>query len=146
MGRSSLRVTIHTDGGARGNPGPAAGAFVMTAAEDGAMLKEEGIFLGHATNNVAEYSAMIAGLEAAEAAEAVEVDVFSDSQLMVRQMTGEYRVRNEGLKPLYAAARALAGRFERCDFHYLRREKNLRADALVNKTLDRSNSVRQADG
>ena len=146
MGRSSLRVTIHTDGGARGNPGPAAGAFVMTAAEDGALLKEEGVFLGHATNNVAEYSAMIAGLEAAEAAEAVEVDVFSDSQLMVRQMTGEYRVRNEGLKPLYSAARALAGRFERCDFHYLRREKNLRADALVNKTLDRSNSVRQADG
>ena len=144
MGRTPLRVKVHTDGGARGNPGPAAGAFVMTAAEDGALLGEEGILLGHATNNVAEYSAMIAGLAAAEAVDAVEVDVFSDSQLMVRQMTGQYRVRNEGLKPLHAAARALVGRFDRCDFHYVRREKNLRADALVNEVLDRNGSVGQA--
>ena len=138
-----MRVRIHTDGGARGNPGPAAAAFVITRADDGKVLREEGIFLGRATNNVAEYSAMIAGLEAAEALDVDEIDVYSDSELMVRQMTGQYRVKNAKLKPLFGAARELAGRFDRCDFHYVRRENNRRADALVNQVLDRDGD---ADG
>jgi len=146
MGRTGLHVTIHTDGGARGNPGPAAGAFVITDARTGAVLDEKGIFLGHATNNVAEYSAMIAALRAAEAIAAVQVDVFSDSELMVRQMTGQYRVRNKGLKPLHEAARELARKFDRCHFHHVRREKNRRADALVNQALDDGPNVCEATG
>ena len=86
---------------------------------------------------------MIAGLEAAEALDVDEIDVYSDSELMVRQMTGQYRVKNAKLKPLFGAARELAGRFDRCDFHYVRRENNRRADALVNQVLDRDGD---ADG
>ena len=141
MASTPLCVKIHTDGGSRGNPGPAAAAFVMVVADDDTALREEGVFLGRATNNVAEYSAMIAGLRAAETVGADEVDLFSDSQLMVRQMIGQYRVKNEGLKPMYATARALARQFDRCDFHYVRREKNRRADALVNQALDRADTT-----
>ena len=137
MAGTPLRVRIHTDGGARGNPGPAAAAFVIVA-DDDTVLREEGVFLGRATNNVAEYSAMIAGLRAAEEIGADEVDLFSDSQLMVRQMTGQYRVKNAGLKPMHATARELAKRFDRCDFHHVRRESNERADTLVNEALDRA--------
>lgn len=146
MGRTPLCVRVHTDGGARGNPGPAAAAFVMTGTDAETVLRAEGVFLGRATNNVAEYTAMIAGLRAAEAAEATEVDIFSDSQLMVRQMTGQYRVRHEGLKPLFAEASRLAGQFDRCDYHYIRRENNARADALVNRALDLERNVGDGGG
>jgi len=141
MAAKPLHVKIHTDGGARGNPGPAAGAFVIADLADDTVLHAEGVFLGRATNNVAEYSAMIAGLRVAASLEAAQVDLFSDSQLMVRQMTGRYRVKNEGLKPLFAEARELAEQFERCDFHHVRREKNKQADALVNEALDEGRSV-----
>jgi len=141
MAATPLHVKIHTDGGARGNPGPAAGGFVIADLASDAVLHAEGVFLGKATNNVAEYSAMIAGLRAAISLEAVEVDLFSDSQLMVRQMIGQYRVKNEGLKPLFTEARELAGQFERCDFHHVRRESNVQADALVNMALDQGRNV-----
>ncbi len=139
---------IHTDGGARGNPGPAACGFVIADAEasDQPPLRAEGIFLGRATNNVAEYSAMIAALTAAASLGAGQVDLFSDSQLMIRQMTGQYRVKNEGLKPLFEEARQLAGQFQRCDFHHVRREKNTQADALVNRALDEGRNIVVANG
>ena len=144
MGPKTLRVDVHTDGGARGNPGPAAAAFVITETDAETVLRQEGHFLGRATNNVAEYSAMIAALRAAEALGAGEVNIFSDSQLMVRQMTGRYRVKNEGLKPLFTEARRLAGQFDRCEYHYIRRESNLQADALVNQALDLERNVGDA--
>jgi len=139
---------IHTDGGARGNPGPAACGFVIADAEasDQPPLRAEGIFLGRATNNVAEYSAMIAALTAAASLGAGQVDLFSDSQLMIRQLTGQYRVKNEGLKPLFEEARQLAGQFQRCDFHHVRREKNTQADALVNRALDEGRNIVVANG
>ena len=99
MSKRSLHVRICVDGGARGNPGPAAAGVVIHDAKDGAVLHQAGVFLGGATNNVAEYRALLYGLEVAAKLGAVGADVLSDSQLMVRQMTGHYRVRNDGLRP-----------------------------------------------
>jgi probable phosphoglycerate mutase len=129
------RLTVFIDGGSRGNPGPAAAGVVVTTA-DGAVLHEAGIYLGRATNNVAEYRGLLAGLEAAAAGGATEVEVISDSELLVRQMTGQYRVKNVGLAPLAEQARRLASRFTACAFRHVRREQNLRADRLVNQALD----------
>jgi probable phosphoglycerate mutase len=130
------RLTVFIDGGSRGNPGPAAAGVVVTSA-DGTVLHEAGIYLGRATNNVAEYRGLLAGLEAAATLGATEVQLVSDSELLVRQMTGEYRVKNAGLIPLAEQARGLAARFTTCSFRHVRREKNLRADRLVNQALDR---------
>ncbi len=146
MGAGPLHVKLYTDGGARGNPGPAAAGVVLVAADDGVVLHEEGLYLGTATNNVAEYRALLAGLTAAERIGAVEVDAFSDSELMVRQMIGKYRVKNEGLKPLHAEASQRSSRFDRCDFHHVRRERNTRADALVNQALDLGRNVGDVAG
>ena len=143
MNPSPSRVSVHTDGGARGNPGPAASGVVVVSAE-GDVLHEEGLYLGRATNNVAEYRALLAGLAAAERLGAGEVDVYSDSELLVRQMNGQYRVKNEGLKPLAAEAKQRVDRFARCDIHHIRREANQRADALVNQALDLKRNVGHA--
>ena len=139
-----LHVKVHTDGGSRGNPGPAAAGIVVAAADDGTVLRQEGIFLGKATNNVAEYRALLAGLSAAGRLGADEVDVYSDSELLVRQMNGQYRVRNAGLLPLFAEARELAEQFGRCAIHHVRREKNFHADALVNQALTAGRNVEDA--
>jgi len=136
MSDKALKVALHVDGGARGNPGPAAAGVVICGAKDDAILYEAGLFLGPATNNVAEYSGLVAGLKAAAALQAGEVDVYSDSQLLVRQMRGEYRVKNAHLKPYHQDAGTLARKFARCDFHHISREQNLRADGLVNMALD----------
>ena len=96
-----LRVTLNIDGGSRGNPGPSAAGIVIAAQDDGTILHEAGIFLGNATNNVAEYMGLIEGLKAAAKLSVAEVECFSDSELLVKQMNGEYRVKNEGLKPLF---------------------------------------------
>ena len=136
-----LRVTVHIDGGARGNPGPAAAGVVISAADDGTVLHQSGIFLGRATNNVAEYRAMLAGMEAASELEATEVEIVSDSQLLVRQMTGQYRVKNEGLKPLYEEAKRRQEQFARCTFRHVRREDNTHADRLVNQALNLKRNV-----
>lgn len=137
----SLHVKIYTDGGARGNPGPAAAGVVLITADDDTVIHEAGIYLGEATNNVAEYSAMLAGLEAAEKLNVTKIDLFSDSQLMVRQMNGQYRVKNAGLKPLFDQAIELSGRFEQFKIHFIRREKNKQADKLVNHALDLKRNV-----
>ena len=144
MKRDGLRVTIHTDGGARGNPGPAAAGYVVMA-EDGTVLLEKGLYLGRATNNVAEYRALLAGLSAAAELGAAEVRLFSDSELLVRQMNGQYRVRDAKLKPLWSEAAALAGGFARYTFGHFRREHNRHADRLVNRALDLKRDVEDAD-
>ena len=141
---SPLRVTIHIDGGSRGNPGPAAAGVVIRTTDDQTVLHEAGTFLGQATNNVAEYSALLAGLKAAVALGAGEAEVFSDSELLVRQMNGQYRVRNAGLKGLYEEARALAGKLGRVEVHHIRREKNHHADRMVNLALDARKNVADA--
>lgn len=144
MTATPLRLTIHTDGGCRGNPGPAAAAYVIRT-EDGVSIREAGIFIGRATNNIAEYQAVVAALRAAEKIGADEVDVFSDSELLVRQMNGQYRVRNGRLRPLYEQACNMAGRFSRCTITHVRREANEAADRLANQALDLKRNVGDAD-
>lgn len=144
MGKDALHVKICIDGGARGNPGPAGAGVVISDRKDGQIIYEGGIFIGQATNNVAEYSGLLHGLETAARLGAVQVDVVSDSELLVRQMTGRYRVKNEGLKPLYEKALTLAGRFDRCDYRHVRREENKEADRLVNQAIDLKRNVEGA--
>lgn len=129
--------TLRCDGGARGNPGPGAAAYVLSDG-GGAEIEARGEFLGTVTNNAAEYRALIAGLEAAARHGARALEVRMDSELVVRQMTGEYRVKNEGLKPLNLAARHAAARIPAVEWVAVRREDNARADRLVNDTLDRA--------
>ena len=143
MSKDSQQVMVYTDGGSRGNPGPAA-AGVVVSAYDGTVLSEEGICLGSTTNNVAEYRAMLAGFAAAKRLGADEVDLFCDSELLVRQMKGQYRVKNAGLKPLFAEAQDMAATFSRCTVHHIRRERNTRADELVNRALDLERNVGDA--
>ena len=141
-----MRVTLNIDGGARGNPGPAAAAFVIRAAGDGAVLRQRGIFLGKQTNNVAEYRALLAGLEAAAELGASQVEVVSDSELLVRQMNGRYRVRNEDLKKLFDEALALQGKFSACTYRHVRREQNAPPDRLVNQAINLKRNVTGDDG
>jgi probable phosphoglycerate mutase len=135
---------VYVDGGARGNPGPAAAGVVVAAADDGTVLHEGGHFLGEATNNVAEYRSLLAGMRTASRLGATEIEVLSDSELLVRQMTGEYRVRNERLKELHAEAQELAERFASCSYTHIRREQNARADELVNRALNLRRDVGDA--
>ncbi|MSO58173.1 MAG: reverse transcriptase-like protein [Thermoleophilia bacterium] len=130
-----MRVRLWTDGGARGNPGPAAFAFVVEA-EDGTVLASRGEAIGVATNNVAEYAALVAGLRAAADAGATELEVRSDSELMVKQMRGEYRVKNADLQVLFLDASRAARSVGRVTYVHVRREQNALADSLVNEALD----------
>lgn len=140
---------LYTDGGARGNPGPAGIGIVLklktqnaTAARGGgappkAVAKRKTKkYIGEATNNQAEYRALIAGLELAKAEGVEELKVFMDSELIVKQMRGEYRVKNPDLKPLFASALALTNKFTSVSFHHIPREKNKAADKLVNEAID----------
>ena len=138
------KVVVNVDGGSRGNPGPA-GAGIAVSADDGTVLLERGIFIGHATNNVAEYRGLIGGLESAALLGAREVEIVSDSELLVRQMNGQYRVKNAGLKPLYDKACQLARQFARCQFRHVRREQNVLADKLANLAMDRRREVHSAE-
>jgi ribonuclease H / adenosylcobalamin/alpha-ribazole phosphatase len=133
--REAMKVRLYTDGGARGNPGPAAYAFVLEA-EDGTVLAAEGQAIGVATNNVAEYSALVAGLERAVELGLDDVEVVSDSELLVKQMRGEYRVKNDALRALSLEAAALARKLRRVEYRAVRREHNELADRLVNEALD----------
>jgi len=126
---------VRCDGGSRGNPGPAALGYVLLDPA-GREVDARGECIGPATNNVAEYRALIAGLEAAGKAGADPVLVCMDSELVVRQMTGEYRVKNAGLKPLHAEARRALAKLGRVRFSSVRREANTHADRLVNEALD----------
>lgn len=130
-----MKARLSTDGGSRGNPGPAAYGYVLEAA-DGTVLDARGEAIGVATNNVAEYRALLAGLEAALERGVEEVEVVSDSELLVRQMRGEYKVKNEALRELVAEGHALARRFGRVTYTAVRREHNELADSLVNQALD----------
>ena len=130
-----MRATLFTDGGARGNPGPAAYGYVLEA-DDGTLLAAHGERIGVATNNVAEYRALIAGLEKALELGLEEVGVVSDSELLVKQMTGEYRVKNEALKKLNDEAERVARRIGEVSYTAVRREHNELADRLVNEALD----------
>ena len=130
-----MRVLLYTDGGARGNPGPAAFAYVLQT-EDGTVLDARGEAIGVATNNVAEYSALVAGLGRAVEAGVRELEVRSDSELMVKQMRGEYRVKNRDLQSLFLDASRAAREIGRVTYTHVRREHNELADRLVNEALD----------
>lgn len=130
-----MKARLFTDGGARGNPGPAAYGYVLEA-EDGTVLDARGETIGTATNNVAEYSGLVAGLKKAVELGLGELEVVSDSELMVRQMTGVYRVKNHGLLQLNLEATALARRIGKVSYRAVRREHNELADRLVNEALD----------
>jgi tryptophan 2,3-dioxygenase/ribonuclease HI len=130
-----VHLVVHVDGGARGNPGPAAAAAVISE-PDGEVVDEVGVALGRTTNNVAEYRALLLGLERARALGADEVDVVNDSELVAKQVNGEYRVRKQELATLHAEAlRALEG-FQRWSITSVPRAENAAADALVNRVLD----------
>jgi ribonuclease H / adenosylcobalamin/alpha-ribazole phosphatase len=130
-----VRARLSTDGGARGNPGPAAFGYVLEA-DDGTVLAAHGERIGVPTNNVTEYRALIAGLEKALELGLDELEVVSDSELLVKQMTGEYRVKNEALKELSLEAGRLARRIGDVSYTAVRREHNELADRLVNEALD----------
>ena len=134
-----MKAKLFTDGGSRGNPGPAAYAYVLEA-EDGTVLDARGETIGVATNNVAEYSALVAGLERAVEAGVDELEVVSDSELLVKQMRGEYRVKNRALQDLFLDASRLARKIQRVRYTAVRREHNELADSLVNEALDRATS------
>ena len=132
-----MKARLFTDGGSRGNPGPAAYAYVLEA-EAGTGLEARGEAIGVATNNVAEYSALVAGLERAVEAGVDELEVVSDSELMVKQMRGEYKVKNRALQDLFLDASRSARRIRRVTYTAVRREHNELADSLVNEALDAS--------
>jgi ribonuclease HI len=130
-----VRVVVHVDGGARGNPGPAAAAAVVSG-HGGDVLDEASELLGEATNNVAEYRALLLGLRRARELGATEVEVVNDSELVARQVTGAYKVKHEAMRPLHAEATAALGAFDRWTIRSVPRAENARADALVNAALD----------
>ena len=145
MSGSGLQLTAYVDGGARGNPGPAGVGVVLVDDADGEVLHERGRFLGRATNNVAEYQALLTALETAAELGADALTVRSDSELLVRQMTGQYRVRNAGLRPLWARAGELAGGFQTFRIEHVRREKNAHADRLANQAMNLRQDVYAAE-
>jgi ribonuclease HI len=131
----SERLVVHVDGGARGNPGPAAVAVVL-AGPDGSVVEERAETIGKATNNVAEYRALLLGIERARALGATELELVGDSELIVRQVRGEYRVKDAALKELHAQVIATLKDFDRWTIRNVPREENARADSLVNEALD----------
>ena len=132
-------AVLRSDGGARGNPGPAGAGFVIQVGGD--TICRGGRFLGSCTNNVAEYEALIWGLENVHALGHARVTVFADSELLVKQVNGQYRVKNEGLKPLFLRALTLLRGFESYEVRHVRRELNKEADALANEAMDTRSSV-----
>ena len=132
-----MKVVVHVDGGARGNPGPAAAAAVISS-PDGEVLDEAAQRIGTATNNVAEYRGLLAALEWAQTHGHRAVHVRSDSLLLVQQMLGHYKVKHPGLQPLHAKAKLLAHQIGHVSFEHVRRERNAHADRLANKAMDDS--------
>jgi len=132
-----MRVIVHVDGGARGNPGPAAAASVISS-PSGELLEERAVLIGTATNNVAEYRALLLGLERARELDAREVEIVGDSELIAKQIRGEYKVKHEAMRDLHRQAiEALRG-FERWSIRTVPRAQNAHADALVNAALDQA--------
>jgi ribonuclease HI len=127
-----MRLTVHVDGGARGNPGPAAAAAVIS----GPVSDEASELLGVATNNVAEYRGLLLGLARARELGATEVEVINDSELVAKQVNGEYKVKHPDMKPLHAQAMAALREFDGWSIRSVPRAQNADADALVNQALD----------
>ena len=130
-----MKLILHVDGGARGNPGPAA-IGVVVSDPDGNVVDELGERIGHATNNVAEYRAVIRGVERAHELGADEVELIGDSELVARQLSGVYKVKHPAMKPLFEEARAALGRLGSWRIRTVPRAENARADTLVNEALD----------
>jgi ribonuclease HI len=130
-----VKVVVHVDGGARGNPGPAA-IGVVVASPDGEVLEEVAETIGVATNNVAEYRALLRGVERARALGASEVEIVNDSELVAKQVTGAYKVKHPAMKPLHAEATTALGGFAAWRVRSVPRAQNARADELVNQALD----------
>jgi ribonuclease HI len=128
------RLTVNVDGGARGNPGPAAIGVVLRA--DGEVLEEVGETIGEATNNVAEYRALLRGIELAAARGASELELIGDSELVVRQVEGRYKVKNAGMKELHEEVKRALREFDSWSIRHVRRAENADADRLVNQALD----------
>lgn len=133
--RATMKLVVHVDGGARGNPGPGAVGVVLST-PDGEVVDEASATIGQATNNVAEYRALLLGLARARALGATEVEVVNDSQLVARQVSGLYRVKHAEMKPLHREALAALDAFDRWSIRSVPREQNSRADELVNRALD----------
>jgi ribonuclease HI len=130
-----VRVVVHVDGGSRGNPGPSAAAATL-ASSSGELLDEVSKVIGTATNNVAEYRGVLLGLARAKELGATEVELVNDSELVARQLNGDYKVKHPSMVPLFQEARAALAGFEHWSIRTVRREDNARADALVNAALD----------
>jgi ribonuclease HI len=130
-----VRLVVHVDGGARGNPGPAAAAAVVST-PDGEVVAERHELLGETTNNVAEYRGLLLGLQLARELGATEVDVVNDSELVAKQVNGEYKVKHPDMKPLHAEALEALRGFDRWTIRSVPRAQNADADALVNQALD----------
>lgn len=129
------QITVYTDGGSRGNPGPAAAGFIL-ADPSGNQIQSKALFLGRTTNNIAEYTAIVKALEAAKQIGAKRLAVFSDSELLVRQVNGQYKVKSEQIRPLFQQAVNLINEFEDCKVKHITRDKNKQADELVNQALN----------
>jgi len=129
-----MKAEIYSDGACRGNPGKAGIGIIIKQGEK--ILLEVSDYINHTTNNIAEYMAFIRALEEALILGITEVTSYADSELMVRQIKGEYQVKNEGLKPLFIQAKSLIKRFHKFSIHHVLREKNKRADELANKGID----------
>ena len=130
-----MRLVLHVDGGARGNPGPAAVGVVL-ATPEGEVVEERSERIGEATNNVAEYRAVLLGLDRARRLGATEVEIIGDSELVARQLDGSYKVKHRAMKPLYQEAMAALSAFDRWSIRTVPRADNARADELVNEALD----------
>jgi ribonuclease HI len=130
-----MKARLSTDGGARGNPGPAAYGYVLET-DDGTVLAAHGEAIGRATNNVAEYRAVVEGLRKAVEVGVDELEVVSDSELIVHQMRGEWKIKNDALRVLWEEAQGLADRLDKVRYTAVRREHNELADKLVNEALD----------
>jgi ribonuclease HI len=135
LAAAGLKLVVNVDGGARGNPGPAAIAAVVQDA-DGSVLEERGERIGRATNNVAEYRALLLGIERAAALDASELELVGDSELVVKQVKGEYKVKDAGMRELHAQVKEALRAFESWSIRHVRREQNAEADRLVNQVLD----------
>ena len=134
------KIIAHIDGGSRGNPGPAAAGFVLTGSA-GVQLQAKAFFIGRATNNVAEYTSLVKALEAVKQIGAKQLMLFSDSELLVRQINGQYKVKSELIRPLFRQAVDLLGEFENWKVQHITREKNEQADKLVNQALNLEHDI-----
>jgi phosphoribosylglycinamide formyltransferase-1 len=138
-----MKVVAHTDGGSRGNPGPAAAGFVLED-DAGRPLVARAFFLGETTNNVAEYAALVKAMESARHIGAAEITVYTDSELMVRQLKGVYKVKSDLIRPLFERVNELRNQFESCLVVHVTRDKNVEADRIVNKALDAGRDVEES--